>query len=107
MSDAITNSLELLEAAGVGDLGAVQRLLAEGTDPNTWDVLSGYTALVYAATAGHLEVAAKDEASAARHAAEAERLGFRGTRIDAVIRDAQALLARVEGRGGTAAPAGN
>ena len=50
---------------------------------------------------------AKDEAAAARHAAEAERLGFRGSRIDAIIRDAQALLARVEGRGATAAPAGN
>lgn len=46
---------------------------------------------------------AKDEAAAARHAAEAERLGFRRTSIDAVIREAQSLLARVEGRGITAA----
>ena len=50
---------------------------------------------------------AKDEAAAARHAAEAERLGFRGTSVDAIIRNAGALLARVEGRGVTAAPAGN
>jgi hypothetical protein len=48
-----------------------------------------------------------DEAAAARHAAEAERLGFRGTPIDAIIRDAQALLARVESRGATAPPANN
>ncbi len=52
-------------------------------------------------------VIADDHAEATRLAAEAERLGFRRTRIDATIREAQALLARTEGRGTAAAPTGN
>lgn len=40
---------------------------------------------------------AKDEAAASRYAAEAERLGFQGAGVDAIIRQGQALLARIEG----------
>jgi ankyrin repeat protein len=46
----------LLSAASAGDSAEVSRLLSLGADPNTRDVLSGYTALHDAATAGHLAV---------------------------------------------------
>jgi Flp pilus assembly protein TadD len=48
-------------------------------------------------------VLANDAPAAAGHMAEAERLGFRGTGIDAIIRQGQSLLARVEGWKGTTA----
>jgi tetratricopeptide (TPR) repeat protein len=51
--------------------------------------------------------AANDNEEAARLAVEAEKLGFRRTRIDDIIRESQSLLARLEGRGVTAAPAAN
>jgi tetratricopeptide (TPR) repeat protein len=51
--------------------------------------------------------AAKDNEEAARLGIEAEKLGFRGTRLDGIIREAQSLLARLEGRGDTLAPAGS
>lgn len=50
---------------------------------------------------------AHDHSEAARLAAEAERLGFRRTRIDDILLEAQALWARLEGRGAAASSAGN
>jgi tetratricopeptide (TPR) repeat protein len=47
---------------------------------------------------------AKDEEAATRHAAEAQRLGFRQTSMDTIIHKAQTLLAYVEGRGIKAPP---
>lgn len=44
----------LLDAAAAGDIAAIDRLLVAGANPNTRDILSGYTALHHAATAGHL-----------------------------------------------------
>lgn len=55
-SEANSNLLNLLDAARIGDVDIVRHLLAEGTDPNGRDILSGYTALYYAATSGHLEI---------------------------------------------------
>ena len=42
---------------------------------------------------------ADDHAEATRLLAEAQRLGYRWTTLDALIAEAQALLARVEGAG--------
>ena len=56
MTEAADNWLSLLDAARAGDTPTVRRLIAAGTDPNCRDILSGYTALHQAATAGHLDV---------------------------------------------------
>ena len=98
------------EAMALNNLGAAQ--LQTGDFAAAADALNAALAVDPKYPLPHYNLAieravAKDEAAAARHAAEAERLGFRRTASDAVIRDAQALLARVEGRGVTAAPARN
>lgn len=46
---------QLLIAAGSGDLGAVNRLLSAGVDPNAKDA-DGWTSLIFASIEGHLEV---------------------------------------------------
>jgi ankyrin repeat protein len=46
----------LLEAARKGDVAEVRGLLARGADPNARELLSGYTALHFAAVGGHLDV---------------------------------------------------
>ena len=51
-----TPASALWSAAHVGDLGAVEHLIAEGVDVNVWD-LWGRSALFFAASAGHLNVA--------------------------------------------------
>ncbi len=98
------------EAMALNNLGAAQ--LETGDFAAAADALNAALAVDPEYPLPHYNLAieravAKDEAAASRHAAEAERLGFRRTGIDTIIRDAQALLARVESRGVTAAPAGN
>lgn len=51
-----TPASALWTAAHVGDCGAVSRLIAEGVDVNVWDQW-GRSALLFAASAGHLDVA--------------------------------------------------
>jgi ankyrin repeat protein len=47
---------QLIDAAKAGDLGAVQKLLAEGADINAKQTTTGVTALWIAAWQGHTEV---------------------------------------------------
>jgi ankyrin repeat protein len=50
------NEAPLLEAVRNGNLAEVRTLLARGADPNARELLSGYTALHFAAVGGHLDV---------------------------------------------------
>lgn len=94
------------EAMALNNLGAA--LLETGDFGAAADSLNAALAVDPEYPLPHYNLAieravARDEGAAARHAAEAERLGFRGSRMDVIIRDAQSLLARIEGRGTTAA----
>ena len=55
-ADWITGWQTFLDACGGGDAPELQRFLSAGWNPGCRDVLSGYTCLHLAATAGHLEV---------------------------------------------------
>jgi ankyrin repeat protein len=50
-----TPAAALWSAAHAGDLGTIQRLVAEGVDVNVWDEY-GRNALTLASRAGHLEI---------------------------------------------------
>lgn len=51
-----TPAVALMVASYGGEVGLVERLIAEGVDVNVWDQY-GRSALTFAATAGHLAVA--------------------------------------------------
>jgi Flp pilus assembly protein TadD len=91
--DAEAMALSNLGAAHLqtGDFRAAVRALAAALAVDPKYPIPHYNLAVERAIAN-------DGAAVARHASEAERLGFRVTRMDANIRDAQVLLARVEGR---------
>lgn len=56
MATIYDNDMDLIVAAGVGDLELVRQLLLAGADPNCKDVIHRGTALQAAAAKGHLDV---------------------------------------------------